>query len=434
MLVQFKVSNFRSIGEEQVLSLLPATNQKEYQENILHVEEHQALNVVAVYGANGSGKSNLMYALGRYVAIITDSSRFSSRTTLPWQPFSLRLGWLDKPTFCEGTFIINGIRYRYGFEYNEKEIIREWLYRKGVGREVAVFLREGEVVEPTSSFKANSKLIDAAIEATKSNSLFLSCCDMLNITEAVTIMTFFNYFITVDGNRVKDFEASVIGLWKHVDFREKAIEYMKRMGTGIAEIELQTQDQHLGTSPVSKVVDDFETKDDDGILYSKHHIYDRNGKRTNDLISWRFEEMESSGTNKALMMTGPILYTLKYGGVICIDEIETNLHPVMTLDTINMFLDQSVNTLGAQLILTTHDTNLLTYAKLRRDQIYFAEKNEWESTEIYSLSDFTYPSDIPGPMKERPDTDKEKRYLEGRYGGVPTLGKLKHLIKEDNNG
>lgn len=433
MFIQFKVSNFRSIGEEQILSLLPAKNQKEFTENILHGGEHEALNVVAIYGANGSGKSNLMSALGEYVTFITESSRFSSRTKLPWQPFFLRLGWLEKPTIFESIFVIDGTRYRYGFEYNEKEITKEWLYRKGAGREVAVFLREGDVVEPTSSFKANSKLIDAAIEATKPNSLFLSISDTLNITEAVAIMSFFTFFVSVDGNSVKDFEASVIGLWDNVDFRKKAIDYMARMGTGIAGIELKKQ--VLAPTPQQMISNNESNSGvESAVLYSIHHIYDRHGKKTKEEISWRFEDMESNGTNKALMMTGPILFVLKHGGVIGIDEIESNMHPVMTLDTINMFLDPKINTMGAQLILTTHDTNLLTYAKLRRDQIYFAEKNAWESTEIYSLSDFTYPSDIPGPMKERSDTDKEKRYLEGRYGGVPTLGKLHHLITEGNNG
>lgn len=433
MFVQFKVSNFRSIGKEQILSLLPAKNQKEYPGNILQDGEHEALNVVAIYGANGSGKSNLMSALAEYVTFITESSRYSSRTKIPWQPFFLKLGLLDQPTAFEGVFVIDGVRYRYGFEYNEKEIIKEWLYRKGAGREVAVFLREGDVVEPSSSLKANSKIIDAAIDATKPNSLFLSVSDTLNITEAVSIMTFFTYFVSVDGNRVKDFESSVIGLWDNVQFRKDAIDYMARMGSGIAGIELKKQTDHLRPQ---QIINSSESNPviESAVLYSFHHVYDRNGKKTKEQISWRFEDMESSGTNKALMMTGPILFVLKHGGVIVIDEIETNMHPVMTLDTITMFLDPNINKMGAQLILTTHDTNLLTYAKLRRDQIYFAEKNAWESTEIYSLSDFTYASDIPGPMKERSDTDKEKRYLEGRYGGVPTLGKPPHLVMEDNNG
>ena len=271
MFIQLKVGNFRSVCEEQILSLLPAKNQKEFTENILHEGEHEALNVVAIYGANGSGKSNLMSAFGEYVGFITESSRFSSRTKLPWQPFFLREGSQEEPTAIEGIFVIGGIRYRYGFEYNEKDITREWLYRKGAGREVAVFLREGEVVEPTSSFKANSKLIDAAIEATKPNSLFLSISDMLNITDAVSIMSFFTFFVSVDGNSVKDYEASVIGLWDNVDFKKKAIDYMARMGAGIAGIELKKQ--VLAPAP-QQMINSNESNSavESAVLYSIHNI------------------------------------------------------------------------------------------------------------------------------------------------------------------
>ena len=101
------------------------------------------------------------------------------------------------------------------------------------------------------------------------------------------------------------------------------------------------------------------------------------------------------------------------------------MHPLITLDTINLFLSKETNPNKAQLIFATHDTNLLSYSKLRRDQIYFTEKNTWESTELYSLSDFVYlPTEGDKPEKERSDTDKEKRYIEGRYGAIPCLGNI----------
>ncbi|MDP2113110.1 MAG: AAA family ATPase, partial [Bacteroidota bacterium] len=127
-----------------------------------------------------------------------------------------------------------------------------------------------------------------------------------------------------------------------------------------------------------------------------------------------------------------VLWALANGGVLIIDEIEAKLHPVMTLNTIDVFLDKDSNPNNAQLIFATHDTNLLSYSKLRRDQICFAEKNKWESTEIYSLSDFVYFGDKNGEFKtekERPDTDKEKRYFEGRYGAIPALGNFQKFIR-----
>lgn len=432
MLIEFKVSNYRSIGEEQIMSLIPAPKQKDYINNILISGRYEGLNAIAIYGANGSGKSNLLLAMGILDDLVHLSSRFSSITKLPFDPFLLRKGWSEKPTCFEITFILDGNKYRYGLEYNQDVIEKEWLYRKASGREVNVFLRERDIIDPSSTFKANAKVMDAAIEVTKSNSLFLSSCDMMNIGEAKDIIQWFRRFTFVDGIHSEDYSISTIELYKDLDFRNRILEYMLRMGVGIAGIELITKQYdendisdkfNEGTSPNMlrklSATQNFEIK-------ASHFLYNEKGDKTDETISWKFDERESNGTNKALHLSGPILWTLKSGGVLIIDEIEAKMHPLMTLDTINMFLDKELNTRGAQLVFATHDTNLLSYANLRRDQIYFAEKNNWESTEIYSLSDFVYVSDIPGSaIKERGDTDKEKRYFEGRYGAVPTLGKFK---------
>ena len=131
-------------------------------------------------------------------------------------------------------------------------------------------------------------------------------------------------------------------------------------------------------------------------------------------------------------LSGPILWALVNGGILVVDEIEAFLHPIMTLNTIEIFLDPKSNPNKAQIVFATHDTNLLSYAKLRRDQIYFAEKNKWESTELFSLSDFKYYGERNGQTiseSERPDVDKEKRYIEGRYGAIPTLGEFNQYIR-----
>ena len=160
-----------------------------------------------------------------------------------------------------------------------------------------------------------------------------------------------------------------------------------------------------------------------------HKIYASDGKETGKILAWKFDERESKGTIKALHLSGPIISALKNGGVLIIDEIEAKMHPLITLNTINIFLNKETNPNNAQLIFATHDTNLLSYSNLRRDQIYFTEKNEWKSTEIFSLSDFIYLGEtgISKPAKERPDSDKEKRYFEGRYGAVPFLGSFQPL-------
>ncbi len=138
------------------------------------------------------------------------------------------------------------------------------------------------------------------------------------------------------------------------------------------------------------------------------------------LRNWDLDDHESEGTKKAFHLSGPIIRTLTEGGVLVIDEIEAKMHPMMTINSINLFLNPATNPYGAQIIFATHDTNILTYCPLRRDQINFVEKNNWEATEIYALSDFEY-FNKPN-NSEYPDVDKEKRYFEGRYGAIPTLG------------
>lgn len=130
-------------------------------------------------------------------------------------------------------------------------------------------------------------------------------------------------------------------------------------------------------------------------------------------------------SQKAFQLSGPIIYTLVNGGVLVIDEIEAKLHTRITIEIVNLFLNKNTNPQKAQLLIATHDTNLLKYSKFRRDQINFVEKNANEQTEVYSLSDFKY---FKG-NKERPDTDTEKRYLEGRYGAVPVVSIGKESLR-----
>ena len=442
MLIEFKVSNYRSIGEEQSLSLIPAPKQKEYSDNIFTKGKHQALNAIAIYGANGSGKSNFLQAMSLLDSLIHLSARSSSTTKLPYDPFLLREGWDSKPTKFEITFIVGDDKYRYGFEFIKEEFVREWLYRKGPGREVALFLREGDTIDPSAGFKGNGKIIDAAIEATRPNALFLSTCDMLNVEEAKDIFKWFQHFNNIDGIDTENEEIRTVTMWQDSADRMQISKYLESLNLGFTGIKISTRD--FNESDLPKNVDENTRnqliKKLSGMqgysVHSEHKIYAaEDGKVTDKVTSWKFDERESKGTHKAFHLSGPILWAIKNGGTLIIDEIEARMHPLLTLNTINFFLNKETNPNNAQIIFATHDTNLLTYSELRRDQIYFTEKNSWESTEIFSLSDFIYLGDETSPKfeKERPDSDKEKRYFEGRYGAVPFLGRF-NPIKAKKNG
>lgn len=438
MLLEFKVSNYRSIGEEQIISLIPATNQGEHPQNILTENKYQALNAISIYGPNGGGKSNLLKSLSLMDRIISTSARESSTTSLPYDPFLLKASWREKPTSFEISFIIEEHRYRYGFEFNAKEIKNEWLFRKTVGREVPVFNRKGETIDVSSGFDGSNTLIDAAIEATRSNALFLSTCDILNVDEAKRIMNWFAQLTMIDGLNTENERKRTVELWQSDEYKEKIRSYITALALNVVDIEMTSRDieesdlgKNMSPTLRSELIKVFKGQKQHNV-FAVHRIYDEEGNPTDETISWRWDEKESSGAQQVLKLSGPVIWALATGGVLIIDEIEAKLHPEMTLNTIDAFLNEKSNPNKSQLLFATHDTNLLTYSKLRRDQICFAEKNKWESTELYSLSDFIYYKEKDGemiPTKERIDTDKEKRYIEGRYGAIPAFDNFKTFIR-----
>ena len=219
---------------------------------------------------------------------------------------------------------------------------------------------------------------------------------------------------------------------------DKIKQYLKSICLNIKDVEVRTKEFEDSDLPLNinedirnAFIQQLRGKQQTKIL-AEHTIYDQSGQPSSRQMTWDWDERESSGSQKAMHMSGPVLWTLATGGILVIDEMEAYLHPIMTLNTIEAFLDINSNSNHAQLILATHDTNLLNNAKLRRDQIYFVEKNQWESTEVFSLSDFRYIGEKNGePISEaeRPDADKEKRYIEGRYGAIPMLGEFNSFIR-----
>jgi energy-coupling factor transporter ATP-binding protein EcfA2 len=427
MLIEFRIANYRSIGEEQIISLFPAGQQQEYPQNIFYAGRFKALNAVALYGANGSGKSNLLKAIGLLERLVKHSAANSSVEKLPYDPFLLRQGWQERPCTIELTFVIPPSRYRYGLSFRADAVEQEWLFRKTTGREVLLFQREGEVIDVRHGLKGNKSVINVAIDATRPNGLFLSRADTMNVEEVVSIMGWFRRLLMIDSLQATH-HPTTISLLQQADYHTLIRHYLQQTGVGLTNIELVNPAEN---SVVAQRQDSLQTAM--SRVRAIHKRYAEDGMPTGDFLHWSFDERESAGTKKAFHLSGPVLWTLLNGGVLVADEIEAAMHPLMTLKIIELFLNPETNPNQAQLIFATHDTNLLSYARLRRDQIYFVEKNDWESSELYSLSDFVYYADKEGafkPAKERMDANKEKRYMEGRYGAVPLLGKFQELIRQ----
>lgn len=407
MLVEFSVSNYRSIGDEQILSLVPSEG-KEYLNNIIEKGEYKALNAIGIYGNNASGKSNVLNAIELLDKLLYLSARSNSTTKLPYQPFLLREGYELKPTKLEITFILDEKRYRFGLEYNKNEIVREWFYYKEATlMEVMLFEREGDIIEVSSEYKGSPELINAAIEATKDNSLFISTCDMLNVAGAKLIFKWFDKLVSINGIETEREEMTTVHLWKNKEYRNKIKEYLMLLNLGIHNLDILIEDidiskflSNLDENTKNKLTKEFQGTQGFKTI-TVHQAYNKQGNTTTQLKNWDLDDHESEGTKKAFHLSGPIIRTLLEGGVLVIDEIEAKMHPMMTINSINLFLNKATNPYGAQIIFATHDTNILTYCPLWRDQINFVEKNNWEATEIYALSDFRYFDEKNKP--ERPD-------------------------------
>lgn len=417
MLLNFKASNFRSIGEEQILSFIPASNHKEYPANIIENGKYAALNAISIYGANSSGKSNLLLALFVMKSIVLTSAKNSSTDKLPWLPFLLKEGLSGSETLFEVLFVINGVRYRYGFMYNSSMIVSEWLMRKIAGRETVVFQRQRDVIDVSSGFNGSGKLIEVAIEGTKPNNLFLSMSDAFNVEEAKVIIAWFTNIETLNMRSPLYLAQQTDSLLNDSEYGSVIRGYLKSLSLGIEDV---VSEESANTNP-----------NQTPILKAVHRLYDTNGNPKNDTVAWDFTSFESSGSNRALHISGSVVKSIKRGGVLIIDEVEAYMHPIMTLTLIELFMNPESNPNRTQLIFSTHDTNLLNYLKLRRDQVYFMEKNKWESSELFSLSDFKYRNADGDEITERWDSDKEKRYIEGRYGAIPFLGGFKQFMREE---
>ncbi len=408
MLIEFTVSNFRSIANKQIVSMVPEKNVNELPQNIVERHKSSALNVLAMYGPNNSGKTTILQGLHLLVYLLRTSAARNSNEELPYEPNLLVSGYSEKPTELSMVFVHEGARYRYGLSFDQKNILTEWLYRKKVGREVALFVREGDIIDVTSALEGGKKVIDAAIEATRDNGLFLSTGDTLNLKDCGTIFQYIDRLLLIDGLN-SDFQGTVTKntLKKHPDLIDYINKYITSFDLGIRRI--------------------FLSDDEDGkepIICATHLILDEEGQETGEELAWALSEHESSGTQKIFQVIAPIIFTLSMGSTIVIDEIEAKLHTKLTNALVNLFTDPKSNPKQAQLIFATHDTNLLSYANLRRDQINFVEKDKKGSTQIFALSDVRY---FAG-NKERPDKNREeKSYLEGRYGAIPKV-KLEDLL------
>ena len=347
--------------------------------------------------------------------VITDSSQHGNK--LPLTPFKLNSESILQPSEFEITFIgkdIQGedIRYQYGFSANAVQVFDEWLFAFPNGHAQKWFERiwnsSNENYEwKFSSFLKGKKQIWQ--EATRPNALFLSTSVQLNSEQLKPVFDWFSD--TLQFGESNDFYPVYTAELCTKEQKTEVMKFLRAADLNIQDISVETKEFSASELPddMPEVLRDIISKELNGAKrFDLKTIHlDNDGRQ----ILFEFEE-ESDGTQKIFSLVGPILDVLNKGNVLCVDELNTNLHPKLVEFLIGLFHNPKTNAKNAQLIFTTHETSILNQEIFRRDQVWFCERNEFQESMLYPLSDFS-----PKKGKE----NLELGYLSGRYGALPFI-------------
>ncbi len=385
MLIQFSIENHRSIKNNAVISFA-ASKDKSLEAYLLHPDEKRVLlPALALYGANAAGKSNVLHALMTMRnMIVGESSKISKGQKLPWEPF----GDTASPTSFEIVFLYRGVRYTYGYSFDAERIYTEYLYHWPNGREALIFSRENGKYE----FRENVNEQITLSNRTAENKLYLVSSNDWNLPQTENAYKWFLEKLTF---LMAEPPASSKTVAQIADGDEKKARILKELllaDLGISDVSVKSTS---GKAPV---------------ITTTHRMIREDGSVEHFSLVM---DQESSGTQRFFARIGGWLQALEDGALLVVDEIEDSLHPLLTKRLIEMVQDNTVNTNGAQLLFTTHDAMLLDLTFFRRDQIWFAEKNEKScATELYSLASFS----------PRKGENIRKGYLQGRFGAIPFIG------------
>jgi len=416
MLVQFSVANFRSIAEQQTFSLVASADQHLRQG---HVEENAGgkglpalLHSAVLYGPNAAGKSSLVRALDFVDDFVMGSLARKSGQKIPVQAHAFDKALRNAPSEFELTFILDGVRYQFGFSVTEDRVDSEWLYAYPEGRPQRWIDRKGD---DRSNWYINPALKGSKktwIESTREDALILSTAVQLNSTALKPVHDWFKDKLRVASRGAMFTGYTVEQINKH-NKKSDVLEFLAAADLGISSIDLKSGKFEADALPKDMPTElrEFFSKRMENEEFTE--VFIDHDTESGNTARFTLEE-ESDGTQKMFGMAGALLDVLRNGRVLVVDEFDTSLHPVLVRHLLNLFHDRRTNVSGAQLIFTTHDTSLLNAQEMRRDQIWFAEKDKEYQTHLYPLTDFS----------PRRTESLERGYLQGRYGALPFLGSL----------
>lgn len=422
MLIQFSVKNFRSFKDEATLSLVASSIKERVDENTLAVSKDLSLLKSAViYGANASGKSNLIQAMKFMKWFVLNSSKETQASSekIKTERFKLHIETESQPSVFEIIFIYNQIRYRYGFAVTEKEIIEEWLYYVPNKQELPVFTRTKQKFILSHHFKSQESLVQE--KRVRPNVLFISVSAQLNGAIAMQIMEWFSIFGCISSIHSDHYEEVTLSLSENEKGKMLVLEFLKRADVGIENFNIVKTDVDYDKLPADLKKMLSEKKGLTRVeVKTAHKKYDSKGNAVG-LVNFNMSSEESHGTQKFFELSGPIIDTLVKGKTLAVDELDLRLHPRLIRAICELFNSKELNPHNAQLIFVSHNTNTLDKELFRRDQFWFVEKNKYGASELFSLVEFKDPK---SGKKVRNDASYEKSYLKGIYGAVPCVRDL----------
>ena len=414
MLAEFRVKNFRSLRDEQVMSLVASSDETLRDSHTIPTGIKAVptlLRSAVVYGANASGKSNLIKAIQFMRGVVLESATLQpSQAFSGLQPFKLDSESKHQPTEFEVTFILDGVRYQYGFAMTTNRIVSETLLVYRAFKPQRWFDRRFDPESGKDIYHLGSGLKGAKSlweGATRPNALFLSTAAQLNSDALRPIFDWFANGLVIFNEHTQlslDFSVQML---KHQDRRKTICDFLRAADISISDIEVATKQARVHSFRFDLATGKREENDgEQSVDELRFHHETEQGKAIFDLRD------ESNGTRNLLSLAGPLLDILSKGIVLIVDELDTSLHTLLVQAIVHLFHQPEVNAGGAQLLFTTHDTALLgAYGLFRRDQIWLVDKGSEQSSTLYPLTDFG----------ARKNEALERGYLQGRYGAVPFL-------------
>jgi len=421
MLTSFSVGNFKSYREIKTINLLATSDETHEESNLVSLSlasgqrkrSTRVLKSAVIYGANASGKSNLIEALNFMKFFVENSSKnIQANEPILINRFLLDNESGNNPAYFQIQFIYEGVQFRYGFEVTNDQVVSEWLFYSPKGKEASLFIRENSTIDIGPQFPEGRRLDDK----TRNNALFLSVCAQFNGEISNKVMQWYSSFNIISGIHDKSYLQFTIDKLENPAFIGRITNFLQVADLGIADIthskelldmdKLPLEIRDTLVKKLGKELSEESTKQHKAIL-NKFNFIHKSGSNT---VEFKLEN-ESHGTQKLFAMAGPIIDTLNTGKTLIVDEFDTRLHPNISRFLIEIFNSKDQNRKNAQLIFATHDTNLLSNRYFRRDQIWFVEKNASQESDLYSLSE----------IKIRKDATFNKDYIQGKYGAIPYI-------------